>query len=132
MKKIKFGWYFIFFKQIPVALDLFIHFYIKFQYWSYLPEYENTTKVHNTGTSVAEPQGAASFGLSRSCNVMRLRLRRLWLLRCCSTWVVFKNDKLNDFIAFLCIFPKIFENFRFKESEENRMSDLTVCYLLLL
>jgi hypothetical protein len=71
-----------------------------------------------------EPQGAASFvwSRSRSRNAMQLRLRRLRLLRCCSTWVVFKKwHKLNDFIAFSM---HIYYNFRFKESEEKRMSDL--------
>jgi hypothetical protein len=55
---------------------------------------------------------------------MRLRLRRLRLLRCCSKWVVFKKlHKLNDFIAFSM---HICYNFRYKESEEKRMSDLMI------
>jgi hypothetical protein len=46
-------------------------------------------------SSVAEPeqQGIAFFGQSWSRIEMQLRLqiRQLWLLRCCSTWVVFKK-----------------------------------------
>jgi hypothetical protein len=53
---------------------------------------------------------------------MQLRPRRLRLLRCCSTLVVFKKwHKHNDFIAFSM---HIYYNFRYKESEEKRLSDL--------
>jgi hypothetical protein len=34
-------------------------------------------------------------------------------------------------LIFLFIFPKIFENFRYKESEENRMSDLMLPFTSL-
>jgi hypothetical protein len=47
---------------------------------------------------------------------------RLRFLRCCSTWVVFKKENnLKDIIAF---FMHIYYNFRYKESEEKRMSDI--------
>jgi hypothetical protein len=65
--------------------------------------------------------GAASFGRSRSRKAMRLRL-----LRCCSTWVVFKKwHKFNDFSAFSM---HIYYNFRYRQSEEKRMSDLVLSF----
>jgi hypothetical protein len=52
-----------------------------------------------------------------------INIRRLRLLRFCSTWVVFTKNlhKLNDFIDFSM---HIYYNFRYKESEEKKMSDL--------
>jgi hypothetical protein len=78
-------------------------------------------KAINTSVAEPEPQGAASFGRSRSRNAMRLRL-----LRYC--WVVFKKyTNLVIFVLFLCIFTTIFAAKNQKKKECR-----TLCYLLLL